>query len=644
MTSNICCSTCHYKVDIVEGSNTCPQCGLTFQNQQGVIDFIPDSDFYWGEIDENHMKTVNEMAEREGWFSAIRQYFTDRPEFVKYIVDPARLGWLFHCYDEENNEACLDIGSGWGPLSFGLSRFYKTVYSVDGVYERLRFQAIRAESDNISNIRLLRSTLLKLPLSDNTVDMVALNGVLEWIGLSDLEQEPDELQAAFLCEIRRVLKPNGRVYLGIENRFSVLYFLGAKDHGGTRFTSLMPRWLASKVVTNIERRKGQQGVDAHVFSGIESGYRTYTYSARGYKKMLQKAGFPVISTNWAWSGYSFPRMSGPTDGISIRYVLNHLRDLTDKTWLHLLLNLMSYIPNQILGWLIRIFSPYFLIIAGTEPARKTVQEIACQSKPEAKSFVRLTMGSNINVKTTFLLLDHNEVVKSIRVTEQKLESSSSFIYSESDGISGSVLQPHNQNDVSLAANWLAQYHQETTAGNWNGEELAAEIYSLSNTVQQLSEDQELHSNVERFCNQYIESLNSIQLPIVAEHGDYTPPNLIVTPRGKLNVIDWEFAREMGNPLLDVGAFSLSMLRRSARNGIFSTSKRSTDPSTWFTQEYIQARPIPYALAPTYYLLRIVKRISESANQSPEMYIGLSTWLPLLKPSLQYSFDLTAKGY
>ena len=67
---------------------------------------------------------------------------------------------------------------------------YKTVYSLDRVYERMRFQSIRARLDGVQNIRFLRSDFLKLPLEDHSLDLIALNGVLEWVGMSDTSLDP----------------------------------------------------------------------------------------------------------------------------------------------------------------------------------------------------------------------------------------------------------------------------------------------------------------------------------------------------------------------------------------------------------------------------------------------------------------------
>jgi thiamine kinase-like enzyme len=85
-----------------------------------------------------------------------------------------------------------------------------------------------------------------------------------------------EAQIGFLKELYRILRADGQIYLAIENRYALSYFQGQpEDHSGIVYGSLMPRALANMV---SKKRKGKE-------------YRTYTYSKRGYLKLLRSAGF-----------------------------------------------------------------------------------------------------------------------------------------------------------------------------------------------------------------------------------------------------------------------------------------------------------------------------------------------------------------
>ena len=196
----------------------CVECGTSIAGQEGVLEFAPNLRPPKPLPDTADMQRINQVARERGWYTAVTDHFRDAPGKIAYISDPVRLGWLFHCLDKCATDACLCLGSDWGSLVFPLSRFFKTVYSVDDDVEKLRFQAIRAADESVKNLRILHAPSLQLPLADNSVDLVSLSGTLEGIGNSDLSRTPKELQEALLKEVRRVLKPGGVLYLGIENR------------------------------------------------------------------------------------------------------------------------------------------------------------------------------------------------------------------------------------------------------------------------------------------------------------------------------------------------------------------------------------------------------------------------------------------
>ncbi len=88
--------------------------------------------------------------------------------------------------------------------------------------------------------------------------------------------DPREAQLRLLREIARALKPDGEVYLGIENRVGYGYFLGKPDeHSKLKYATLLPRSWANRYALAKRREP----------------YRTYTYSWRGYRKLLRDAGF-----------------------------------------------------------------------------------------------------------------------------------------------------------------------------------------------------------------------------------------------------------------------------------------------------------------------------------------------------------------
>lgn len=641
--NKISCPSCYQQLEAVNLRNCCPECGAAFEYQAGIYDFIPGEDFYWGEVSQEKMWRINTQAKRDGWLASLRENLQDRASLVPYITSPARLGWLYHVYDPAARGSCVDFGSGWGSLSFGLSNFYDTVYSIDGVYERLRFQAIRAELDSVDNICLIRSSLLKVPLPDNSADLVVLNGVLEWVGLSMPHLNPRDVQLLFLREVRRILKPSGKVYIGIENRLGMQYFLGAKDHSGLPFTSLVPRKVAGKMLQIVNRGKNETITDAHVFTGAESEYRTLTYSLKGYRDLLAEAGFPRLKSHWAWQSYSYPRVSGPLDGTgeNVRYLVSYLRDLTDNYWLRLAMGLVLCLPSFMLGVLSKMFSPSFLLFADNGAGTTGVEDNIMQNNPGVRSFLRTTLGDGLEYKTTYLLLNRKgKVQKAVRVVADSAKSPGMTLVAEQEtvGIEGRMLRPYQMKEIETAANWLAGYQQKTTSDEWPTAALRHEMDALVAVVRPLPGIDDCDELLNQFHQLYIDSLTRARLPVVGEHGDFTPPNILVSTSGEIEAVDWEFSQNQGNPLLDVGALGLSLLRRSAKNRVFESETSPRDPVYRFFTSYLNNMPgyIPVYLSPAYYLLRLIARKVEQYDSETENHLALNTWLRLLRPALEYS--------
>jgi SAM-dependent methyltransferase len=146
-------------------------------------------------------------------------------------------------------------------------------------------------------VRIDPLELTPLPIEDNSVDMLLLNGVLEWVGAGVEEGCPRDHQLALLEDVVRVLKPEGTLYLAIESRWGLSMLLGGEDHPKTRFTSVVPRWLASI----LTRRAGK------------GPYRTWTYGYRALRGLLHDAGLTRTEFSSPFPDYRFPHSIVPIE-------------------------------------------------------------------------------------------------------------------------------------------------------------------------------------------------------------------------------------------------------------------------------------------------------------------------------------------
>ena len=271
------CPECLGELASPAGKMNCSSCGRCFPVADGIPIFARDQGFYYGELPREPMRQILAESEREGWSSAVTRYCDQvGSEFVlQYVTSPRRLGVKYLFPDRERATA-LDCGCGWGTLTTDLARRFEFVYAMDLTWERAKFTQIRAAQENLTNVAVLcAGDTPHLPFPPNSLDFVLLLGVLEWIPES-FPGEPRATQLAFLREVRRVLREDGCAFIGIENRFGAGYLMGNReDHTHLRFGALPPRSLSN------------------VYSKIARGrpYRTYTYSARGYRTLLREAGF-----------------------------------------------------------------------------------------------------------------------------------------------------------------------------------------------------------------------------------------------------------------------------------------------------------------------------------------------------------------
>jgi ubiquinone/menaquinone biosynthesis C-methylase UbiE len=230
---------------------------------------------------------------------AVKQRFGDRDDMISGVLDLQRASWAPMLSLHERS-AALDIGAGYVAITHSLARSVGEVYSVEAIPERIEFIQERLRQSRVDNVQIIQASATALPLMGNSFDLAVANGVLEWIGEWDLEGTPRQAQLRFLQSVHRVLKPDGVLSVGIENRFGYGLFLGGKDHSGIAYTSLVPRSLATWMLRrNTEPHHRTQ-------LNLRKEYRTYTYSERGYRKLFSEAGFAAVSCFWAQPGYNQP--------------------------------------------------------------------------------------------------------------------------------------------------------------------------------------------------------------------------------------------------------------------------------------------------------------------------------------------------
>lgn len=268
----------------------CSACERTFPVIDGIVVFNPDTSAH-GEYSAADMEEILHYAAERGWREALRDKVApDRPRVVDLVLDPRRAR-LLEPPETGHAGRALDYGAGYGGVSRHLAARFDEVVALDEAMHRIRFLGTMVRQDRLTNIRLVcHNQTDNLPFDDDTFDSVVLTGVLEYLPLAQPAAAPREAQTIALREIRRVVRPGGQLQIETKNAMGWQYWLGARDHNGIPFASLLPLGLANRLSL---ARRGKP-------------YRIVNYCMPGYRRLLHGAGWEQVRFRWPYPGYQDP--------------------------------------------------------------------------------------------------------------------------------------------------------------------------------------------------------------------------------------------------------------------------------------------------------------------------------------------------
>jgi SAM-dependent methyltransferase/aminoglycoside phosphotransferase (APT) family kinase protein len=322
--SDYSCPTCG--ADVVLGTDTvaCNECSSQYPVEGGIVDFrLGRKDYYFNPVPREEMRKLVDNYSPERWLEMARGFLSHAPKgkWLDNVVVDGRYAWKVFL-DLGPSTKLLDLGCGLGNLSKNLAPHVGKVYAMDLTYERLEFARNRFSTFNQDDdISLLAAgDSARLPFRDASLDIVVMSGVLEWVGEGDMAEyfegskparlwrgllsplgarSPRRIQIDFLKEIRRVLKPDGQLFVAIENRLNYEYFGERPDHhSGLPFGSLLPRPVANLYSLYRNRKP----------------YRTYTHTLSGYRRLMKEAGFSESEFLGLRDGYSAVKELIPASG------------------------------------------------------------------------------------------------------------------------------------------------------------------------------------------------------------------------------------------------------------------------------------------------------------------------------------------
>ena len=302
---------CHHCGTVLRPNSACGCEKVTRLEEWNGLPRLLFGQEYWGECNQEKMTTIIGALDKYHWKEALEKVVPDQ-SVLRHLTAGVGPDFIYGL-PWDSIETVLDIGAGMGFLTIPMARFGKKIVAVEAVPERALFLSKRAKQEGFKHVHPIIANAMALPFEPGTFDLITLNGVFEYIGLWG-EGDPKALQEAFLKKAISLLRPNGRIYIGIETRYSLHFIQGGRDHSGLRYTSLMPRVIADWYC----RFRSKPIYGAEKFSHLTNGYRTYCYTPKQYDAMMHEAGFGTVEINGAFSGYNDQRAIYPMKAYEAR--------------------------------------------------------------------------------------------------------------------------------------------------------------------------------------------------------------------------------------------------------------------------------------------------------------------------------------
>lgn len=212
------------------------------------------------EVEQRIASIINEVSDLSVLSSKLRQHCTDWPSL--YHLSGTRAN-ILRPFENDLHGDILEIGAGCGAITRYLGECGGNVLALEGSPRRAAIA--RARTRDLQNVTVV-SDRFDLFSADQKFDAITLIGVLEYANLFT----PGESPALNMLErVRALLKPEGKLFIAIENQLGLKYFAGApEDHLGQpmygiegRYRNDQPQTFGRKILTDLLKQAGFSNCD-----------------------------------------------------------------------------------------------------------------------------------------------------------------------------------------------------------------------------------------------------------------------------------------------------------------------------------------------------------------------------------------------
>jgi len=190
---------------------------------------------------------------------------------ILYHFTPIRRN-ILEWYDFNPQGSLLEIGAGCGAVTGLFSDKLTSVTAIEMSMRRAEILANRYRDRK--NIEIIVGDLFDIEL-DQQYDYITLIGVLEYAAMNGAENPYHR----FLSKVRTLLKPNGILFIAIENKYGLKYWSGSlEDHTGTPFDSIENYQRTNQTVRTFSKKELSDLLKASGF-----GEHKFYYPVPDYK-------------------------------------------------------------------------------------------------------------------------------------------------------------------------------------------------------------------------------------------------------------------------------------------------------------------------------------------------------------------------
>ena len=235
--------------------------------EQGNKPVYSDGD----ETERNMMKIASEYPE-----DMAEDYIARNSSYTVNNTFSAVRQNILNWYPFDKDAEILEVGAGMGAITGMLCERAKRVVAIE--MNQVRAEIIRTRYAKRDNLQVL-SEDINTWQTEQTFDYIVFIGVLEYAAVFLEGENPYD---QFLKNIRRRLRPTGKILFAIENRFGLKYWLGAsEDHLQQPFVGIR---------------------------GYENTKTPRTFSKQELSQLLERAGFMHYRFYAALPDYKFPEL------------------------------------------------------------------------------------------------------------------------------------------------------------------------------------------------------------------------------------------------------------------------------------------------------------------------------------------------